>query len=489
MLKHLYKGNLTWIILVTILFLAAIGFDISSFLRGPAPYPPEWQWTYLFINTLDRIYLPIIFISILIVLFWFSEKKKGFFVKHTKLLLVSIIILSFLFQISVQFFSRAGVPVLIHRIINPELNGYFTAALPIQNAGDFLNTYNQNILKFVYHAKSHPPGAILLFFFIKQLISAFPVLGNIASSFSPTHADVKLIWEALLPSERATAIFSAFLIPFLSVLSVIPLYYSSKILYGAKTALRSVFLFVFIPSVVLFLPINDSFLHIFAITAFFFMLKGIKQKKLLYVSLSGLTLFLGVFFNLSLLPLVILLGTFFLFTKYKVKKLQFKDLLKSGLAFSLGFILLPFLLYITLYFDFIEMLRIIMGSVPDIHTRSYKIWIFYNLYDFFIFSGIPITIAFFLCIKQLFLNICAKRWKYIDYVVTAFLFMLILLNFSGSIRGETGRILVIFMPFMALIAANFATNNLKFTTRQFGIFLALQALQILVMQEFWVMLW
>ncbi|MBU3979317.1 hypothetical protein KKE68_06495, partial [Patescibacteria group bacterium] len=305
MLKHLYKGNLTWIILVTILFLAAIGFDISSFLRGPAPYPPEWQWTYLFINTLDRIYLPIIFISILIVLFWFSEKKKGFFVKHTKLLLVSIIILSFLFQISVQFFSRAGIPVLIHRIINPELNGYFTAALPIQNAGDFLNTYNQNILKFVYHAKSHPPGAILLFFFIKQLISAFPVLGNIASSFSPTHADVKLIWEALLPSERATAIFSAFLIPFLSVLSVIPLYYSSKILYGAKTALRSVFLFVFIPSVVLFLPINDSFLHIFAITAFFFMLKGIKQKKLLYVSLSGLTLFLGVFFNLSLLPLVI----------------------------------------------------------------------------------------------------------------------------------------------------------------------------------------
>ncbi|MBU3979415.1 hypothetical protein KKE68_07010, partial [Patescibacteria group bacterium] len=221
------------------------------------------------------------------------------------------------------------------------------------------------------------------------------------------------------------------------------------------------------------------FLHIFAITAFFFMLKGIKQKKLLYVSLSGLTLFLGVFFNLSLLPLVILLGTFFLFTKYKVKKLQFKDLLKSGLAFSLGFILLPFFLYITLYFDFIEMLRIIMGSVPDIHTRSYKIWIFYNLYDFLIFSGIPIAVVFLLSIKKLFLN----------HLLIAFLTMLIVLNFSGSIRGETGRILVIFMPFMALIAANFATNNLKFTTRQFGIFLALQALQILVMQEFWVMLW
>lgn len=478
MLKYLYKENLTWIIIITLLFLAAIGFNISPFLRGPAPYPPEWQWTYFFINTLDRIYLPVIFIGILIALFWLS-KKNNFFSQHPKLLLALVIILSFLFQISVQFFSRAGVTVLIHRIINPELNGYFTAALPVENVADFLSTYNQNILKFVYHARSHPPGAILLFFAIKQLMSAFPVLGNIASSFSPTHADVKSIWNVLLPSEKATAIFSAFLIPFLSSLSIIPLYYSSKILYGAKAALRTVFLFVFIPSVVLFIPINDSFLHIFAITAFFFMLRGAKQKKLLYISLSGLTLFLGIFFNLSLLPLVIFLGIFFLLRNCIQKKIQVKYILKSGFFFSLGFILLPLILYFLFHFDFIHMLKIIMGSVPDIHTRSYKIWIFYNLYDFFIFSGIPIAVIFFLSIKKLFLN----------HLLIAFLVMLLVLNFSGSIRGETGRILVIFMPFMALIAAGFTTNNLKFTTRQFGIFLALQALQILVMQEFWVMLW
>ena len=479
MLKYLYKQNLTWIIIITVLFLAAIGFNISPFLRGPAPYPPEWQWTYLFINTLDRIYLPIIFISIVIALFWLSEKRKSFVARHTKLLLVSVILLSFLFQISVQFFSRAGVPVLIHRIINPELNGYFTAALPVENVADFLSTYNQNILEFVYHAKSHPPGAILFFFAIKQLMSAFPLLGSVANNFSPTHLDVKSVWDTLLPSEKATAIFSAFLIPLLSAFSTIPIYYSLKILYGVKAALRSIFLFAFIPSVVLFIPINDSFLHIFAITAFFFMLKGIKQKKLLHILLSGLTLFLGLFFNLSLLPLVIFLGVFFLLGNLTQKKLEFKYILKGGLVFSFGFILLPLILYFSFHFDFIHMLRIIMGSVPDVHTRSYKIWIFYNLYDFFIFSGIPIAVVFFLSIKKLFLN----------HLLIAFLTMLIILNFSGSIRGETGRILVIFMPFMALIAASFVTNNLKFATRQFGIFLALQALQILVMQEFWVMLW
>jgi hypothetical protein len=235
MLKNLYKNKLGWITIITVLFLLAIGFDISPFLRGPTPYPPEWQWSYFFVNTLDRIYLSIIFISILVALFWLSEKKEYFFTKHTKLLLASVIILSFLFQISVQFFSRAGIPVLIHRIINPELTGYFTTALPIQNIGDFLNDYNHNILKFPQRAATHPPGAILLFFFIKQLMSVFPMLGNIASSFSPSHADVNLIWESLLPSEKATAVFSAFLIPLLSSLTIIPLYYSSKILYGVKT--------------------------------------------------------------------------------------------------------------------------------------------------------------------------------------------------------------------------------------------------------------
>ncbi len=66
------------------------------------------------------------------------------------------------------------------------------------------------MLKFVQCAQTHPPGAILMFFFIKQLMSAFPVLGNIASSSSPTHVYGKLMWENFLPSEKATAIFSYF---------------------------------------------------------------------------------------------------------------------------------------------------------------------------------------------------------------------------------------------------------------------------------------
>src|SRR5258706_12450950 len=154
----------------TLLFCIAIAFDVTPLLRGPSPYPPEWQLSYLFINTLSLIYFPLVCISLLVGLFLWQETKNIFTNKHPGLFLLLIILLCFFFQLSILYFSRSGISVLIHRIINPELNGYFTAGLTIQNVSDFLKNYNHDMLQFVYHAKAHPPGAILLFYVIKQIL-------------------------------------------------------------------------------------------------------------------------------------------------------------------------------------------------------------------------------------------------------------------------------------------------------------------------------
>jgi len=142
--------------ILTLTFCLAVGFDISVYLRGPSPYPPEWRWPYFFVNTLSKIYLPLLSITLVIFLFSLYEKNK-ILSKHTKLFLFFLILLHFFFELSLLFFSRSGISVLIHRIINPTLNGYFTASLSIQNISDFLHNYNTNILDFIYHAKAHPP--------------------------------------------------------------------------------------------------------------------------------------------------------------------------------------------------------------------------------------------------------------------------------------------------------------------------------------------
>ena len=305
----------------------------------------------------------------------------------------------------------------------------------------------------------------------------------------PTHIDVKTLWSQLATPDRVTALFSAFFLPFLSTLTLIPLFKTAKRLYNQTVAIRSVFLFIFLPSIVLFIPINDVFLPLFSIGAFYFLVKGLQDKHKLSFLLSGFILFLGVTFNLAFLPLLVF---FFLFTLFFLRKNNFKirNYLQEGFLFSIGFFLPPILLYLFFNFNFIRLIQIILHEVPHVHTRSYPTWLFYNLYDFFVFIGIPLAIIFFIQGKLLFSKYNKQTFfKKIDPLFLAFCITLLILDLSGSTRGETGRIWSIFIPFVLLPASFYLTNILKFSTKLFVGLLLLQALQILVMQEFWVMLW
>ena len=59
----------------TLLFCIVIAFDIIPFFRGPAPYPPDWQWEYVFTNTIHKIWVPIFFMGVSMMYAYFLEKK------------------------------------------------------------------------------------------------------------------------------------------------------------------------------------------------------------------------------------------------------------------------------------------------------------------------------------------------------------------------------------------------------------------------------
>ena len=96
------NNSFFFVAVITLLFCLAIALDVTPFLRGPAPYPPEWQWDYLFINTLNRIYAPLLCITIIIGLF-LSQESRNKFAKRLPLLLLLLIFLDFLFQLSILF--------------------------------------------------------------------------------------------------------------------------------------------------------------------------------------------------------------------------------------------------------------------------------------------------------------------------------------------------------------------------------------------------
>jgi hypothetical protein len=126
---------------------------------------------------------------------------------------------------------------------------------------------------------------------------------------------------------------------------------------------------------------------------------------------------------------------------------------------------------------------------PGNLARSYTVWIYFNIQDFLIFCGIPVALIFLLMIKKYFIQIIKIKLTKIDPLFIAFFIMIVILNFSGFVLGEVGRIWLPYIPFMVLITTNYMTNKLKFSSRIFAGILLLQVIQILVMQEFWVMLW
>lgn len=447
------------IFILSIIFFILIGLNISPYLRGPGEWPPEWRWPYLFVNTFDRIWLPLIMIFIILSFFYFLQKKK----KVSPMFLILLALLAYFFQMAVLYFSRSGIAVLIHRIINPDLNGYFTEAIKLKNLVLFISEYQKNVLSFSMHATGHPPGGIIFFWLIEKIVEAIPAIKNLSLSLSPKHGDVQLIWNSLTIVQRSTAILSALFIPLLSSFNLIPIYYIAKKLYNDKTALRSAVMAIFIPALTLFTPLNDVFLPMFFLWSFYLFISGIQIKNKALLFLSGLIFSLGLFFSLSLLPLIVIFIYFFKYRKY----LYF---------FIFGMSSFYLILFLFKYNVFTTSYTLMTGLPKD---RSYLSWLFYNLYDFFVFAGIPISLTYLLMFFK----------KIKDPLFVSFSLMLFILNLSGNVRGEVGRIWLPLMYPLILIVNNFLTNIIKVSGVYYLLVLFLQAIQILVLQEFWVMLW
>ncbi len=466
------------VFLSSLIFFLAVATDIIPQIRGPAPYPPEWQWPYQFTNTLNKIWFPLIVISTIIAFILYLEKTKLHSKKREMLILLILIILGFLFQLSILYFSRAGVAVLFHRVADPKLNGYFTASLPITNIIKFIANYDKTVLTLPLHSIAHPPGTIITFFIINKFASLFSSLITFINKFAPARSDVKVLWLSLTPSQRLGSLIAGPLFSFFSTLTIVPLYLWGKLLYNQRVALRIISLYLFIPALTLFVPLPDVVFPLISTTSLLFLFKGLKNNQLAFFALSGMITALGIFFTLGILPIFFLCLLLFVINYLKGQKNRLKSL-----AFYLSGVILPFLfLDIFFRFNIIKVgITIMKGGIAH---RSYPIWLFYNLWDFFIFAGIPVLIIFLLILRNSLKKIHAD-----NYLLWSYLLMLFILNISGASRAETGRIWLLFMPPLVLLVANFLTRNLRFSSRFFIYILLLQAVQILVMQEFWVTLW
>jgi hypothetical protein len=463
-----------------LIFFVLIGTDLVPYIRGPQPYPKEWQWIYLFSNPGLKIIAPLIILIAIL-------KISSLITKNMTKLFLVLLLLTFLFQISLLFLGRGGIGIVFNRIVNPGANGYFTVSTKTKLSAlpGFLKNYNSNVLSFPMHAKSHTPGTIIMFSTLNSVYSILPV-NNFITNLKPKNKnDMTNNWSSLKQNQKVTAITSGFILILLGILGSILIFLSTSNFYNKNVGIKSAILYLTIPSLNLFTGLPDALYSTIALISLFMFSKFKITKKPIYLFLTGVSLFIALFFSLSTLPILLILGI--TYSLYFYKELSFIHHLRNFIATAFGLLVLPLILFVFFKFNFLEIALTIMNHLPD-KARSYPLWLVFNIWDFFLFCGIPVTIVFIYAISK---SLKMKQiFNKTNFLLISFLITFIMLDIAGNARGEVGRIWITLMPFLIIGTASLAEKTIFKNHKQlFLLLIFLQLTQTILMQIFWVTLW
>jgi hypothetical protein len=445
-------------------------------LRGPAPYSPDWRWPYQIPTLSWKLIVPFLSGGLTLITGMMILKKE---VKNMWWILALLILEGILLQFSLLFASNAGVSVLIHRMINPMLSGYFTTATYITTVPEFLKTFNDSFNYYPLFARFHPPLDVIFYYYVNQISLIFTPFMPFINKIDPIHGDVSHIWNSLFAYEKVGAILGSLVTQLLSFVTVIPLYFATKNLSNQKSGIIACLFYILTPSILLFAPLADVMYPLFIASAFYFLTQFLKTKKSYWLYLSGLILSIGSLFTLTILPALLVFGIYYLFQIDNLYS-KIKLILGDGVIILAGFLTPLIILQLFFHLDILTMLqRVKLYHDLTQIGRNYFVWFFYSPYDFFIFLGFPTTILFLASFSKRILS----RENALTISFSTLIFILLLL---GSVKGETGRVWIPYVIFPIVIAA---VSCKKIDSIQVTTILSLLLLQSIIFGLFLVTLW
>jgi hypothetical protein len=254
---------------------------------------------------------------------------------------------------------------------------------------------------------------------------------------------------AYSPAEWASAWLGMFL-PVWSALAVIPLYAGAKRLVSTEGARLAVGWWPLVPALILFAPTWNTVYPLFALIAFWLLLRGLNGGAG-WLILSGLVCGLLLFANFSLAPLLGLLGFYALLNAFRRRQRCYQPVI-VGLWFAIGLII-PWLIYwLASGLTPLDLLQHAMAN-HLILERPYIPWLWLHSWEWALLTGIPALLLWLLFAGRLRLQSEA------DVLAWALLLTMVALIFSGTARGETGRVWLFFAPFVLICAVGQLTQG------------------------------
>lgn len=403
-------------------------------------------------------------IASFLIFFYFSFVKKLF--KNTGVYLSLAIIFSISFIFITFGFYPDGYQRFSRIVRSSGVTSYYNDMQNIINVSEFLKNYVKNIPTLHMHSQTHPPGPIL-YFYLTDLA------GRKVNQTFNLNLDL--------------AGFGGMIVPILGAFAMVPLYVLVRNLHSTVTARISVLIYCLVPSIIFFTTELDQLYSLFFILIILFYYLGVKRKSMVYFLLAGLFLFAGMFFSFLFLviPVVLLLLATLIYLKKESECGYFfkiKNFVKYNLLFAVGF-LVPMIIYQSIYgynlYDVYKATMIYHGDFLD--SKNYLVWVFMNLFDFFLFLGIPLAVIYLFGLAKEISNFLSTR--YINVSFWLFTFIILILDLMGKNRSEVSRIWIFLIPLAVVSIANYISESKNKNVMLF-VTIVLMVIQILVFRRY-----
>ncbi len=442
---------------LALLVTLALALDLTPLLRGGA----GWRWPYEVPAQPLRLLPGLLALVLYLALgeWWLARGGSGRFKGAVLAGFLGFCLLGGL-AVQLAFLRFYGNPFehLFLRTVSMLSGGFFEVGVTIQDVPAFLHNYTRLMPTWPAHPKAHPPGTVLSFWGASKLFALFPGVANaVAGPFRRWQCHHRVLMALSDPALSAAAL--GMILPLLGGLAILPAYDLARRLYNRQVALRAALWLPLIPAFVMFTPQWNQFDMLPMMLGLWLLHRGLAEGKPLLLGLDGLLMSLASYLSFTNVNLVGLLGLYGLFYVLLVGRHTWTraDWRRTWLGVALFVVALPVAWLVHYAATGVSVFEI-LSTALTIHyglNEPYLPWLAFFPIDLILFSGVILAFLAIVGVAQAVRALLGEpRQPHPEAVLPLALAVgVLVLNFSGLVRGEVGRLLLWLMPVIVVAAA------------------------------------
>jgi hypothetical protein len=474
----------TWVAVASLALALAIALDLLPFLRGPAPYPPEWQWGFRAPPEGGRWLGALATAATLLGLIALcgSEWARCRARVSSFWILAVAPLAGWGLQLGLLDLEPGGaMRTLLDRTVSRSITSYYTAVL-LPEARDpiaFLGQHAELLDRFrtkAKHAATHPPGPVLYYRALVSLCERSPRLTGALLRAAGDSPD-RVFRAPSSPASHAAALLGALILGALGATSAWPVAaIARRVTRDPLDAARLGVLWCLVPGPVLMTPQFDQALALLVAGAAALLAVATASRRWVPSAiLAGVVCGLACFVSYGSLAFLAIGGACVVALAGDKRRAA----RAAALAVATGGGLVG--LTALLGHHPVRSALAALAVHRELYTepRSYVLWLVFNPLDLALFLGFPVSAAL--------VARTARSWPPTTPAARqrlATLAGLTLLLLSGATRGEVGRIWIPIMPFL-LVAALAPAGREATSQREALVAGALLVPLLLVMRLCW----